>query len=168
MDKPMYLEFPRDDKVLAEIGKITLRHNHLDYMLKMLIKTFTDVTIDEVVNATKYEGSRTLRERIKKLGKARLGEGKALILLQSLMEKCGRATDKRNELVHSIWAYELDGEHHIQQADNTWKPSPKIEELTSLLQDLQSLISEISFARIEGGFIFTGLTESKTRLVIAK
>jgi len=160
MDKPMYLEFPKDDKVLAEIGKITLRHNHLDYMLRMLIKTFSEATIEETINATKYDGSRALRERIKKLAKGKLKEGKYLIQLQHLMERCGRATDRRNELVHSVWAHELDGEHHIQQADNTWKPSPKIEELASLLEDLQSLISEISLARIEGGFIFTGLTES--------
>ncbi|WP_297832591.1 hypothetical protein [Pseudomonas sp.] len=148
----MMLLPPSDPVILAEVGKISLMHGHLDYMLKMLIVTFTGASHQEVLDATKYEGSRSLRERIKKIAKSKLGDGKVLIQLQALLERCARSSDKRNDLVHSLWAYELDGQHHVQAADHTWKPGPTIDDLKEVCAELEGLIQEIIFARAEGLF----------------
>jgi len=118
-----------------------------------LIKTFTEVTIQEVVDATRYENSRSLRERVRKLAKTKLGEGAALVKLQALLVRCGRATDKRNDVIHSLWAYELDGEHKIQADDHSWKLPPTIDQLNDLFGEIEKLIQDIIFARAEG-FIF--------------
>src|SRR5471030_1869171 len=147
------LDLPTDQAILAELGKISLKHGHLDHMLKMLVVTFTGAAISDVLDATRYEGSRTLRERIRKLAKSKLGDGKALVQLQALLERCARASEKRNNLVHSLWGYELDNEHKIQSADHTWQSGPSMEDLKKLFNELDRLTQEIIFARLED-FLF--------------
>src|SRR4051794_15579447 len=93
---------PKNVNILKAIALVTLRHNQLDHMLIYLIKSLANVTIEQAFGATQYQGSKTLRDRIKKLARQRLGEGAALIKLQDQMERCARATLRRNELVHNV------------------------------------------------------------------
>lgn len=139
-----------DAKILEALGTITLRHGHLDHVLRMTVKTLGEVSVQQALDATAFEGSAALRERIRKLAKAKLGEGNALLQLQALLERCRRATEKRNDLIHSIWARELDGDPKVRTNDHVWKPIPTIEQLNALSTELEFLTGELNSARLEG------------------
>lgn len=156
----MMFHIPEDRELLAALGIITLRHSHLDHILRMTVKTLSEVSIEQAKDATAFEGSGVLRHRIRKLAKRRLGEGAALIQLQALLECCRRATEKRNILIHNIWAQELDGEPKVQTQNHKWEPLPTIDELNALSTELSSLASELNNARLDG-FLSQALAVTK-------
>ena len=71
--------FPRSQRLSAAIGKIALAHAWLDNALRMLVKDLAGVTKEEALDSTARQGSWELRRRVRTLGKARLGEGPALV-----------------------------------------------------------------------------------------
>jgi hypothetical protein len=141
---------PTDKDLLAAFGEVALRHEHLTHILRMTIKTLARLRVDEALDATVYDGSRQLRERIRKLARQRLGEGEALLKLQAILERCRRATDRRNELIHGIWAKELDGEPLRRTNDHSWHPLPTADDLRALAPELQTLTDELNTARLDG------------------
>ena len=153
---------PEDQAILVMIGIISLRHSHLDYILRMTIKSLASVEISEALDSTRYQGSSQLRGRIKKLGKQRLGEGKALIRLEALMGRCERVTAQRNRLIHNIWAKELDGDPFVRTDDHQWEPTPGIVTLDRLSDELLSLTQELNEARLSG-FLFAALNLKTSR-----
>jgi hypothetical protein len=141
---------PGDQELLAAFGEVALRHEHLNHILRMTIKTLSQVSVQEALDATVYTGSRELRERIKKLARQRLGEGTALLKVQAMMQQCERVTQKRNELIHSVCAMEVDGEAHLRRADQTTRLLPTIQELAELSTEIESLTKSLNLARLEG------------------
>jgi len=141
---------PNDKDLLAAFGEVALRHEHLTHILRMTIKTLAKLKPDEALDATAYDGSRQLRERIRKLARQRLGEGAPLLKLQALLERCRRATEKRNDLIHGIWSKELDGEPIRRATDHTWQPLPTVDELKVLAEELQHLTDTLNTARLHG------------------
>jgi hypothetical protein len=158
----MMFQIPKDHNLLAVFGELALRHEHLNYILRMTIRTFTEVEVKEALDATAFESTSLLRERIRKLAKQRLGEGRTLIKVQALIERCRRATERRNDYVHSVWAQELDGEAIHRDGSNAWQPIPTIDALSELNQELTDLIQELNHARLEG-FIFEALSASNRK-----
>jgi hypothetical protein len=141
---------PEDTALLAGFGEVALRHEHLNHILRMTIKTLGRLRPQEALDATAYDGSRQLRERIRKLARQRLGEGEALLKLEALLERCRRVTDKRNELTHGIWAKELDGEPMRRGTDQNWYPLPTVDELKALANQTWLLSDELNTARLDG------------------
>ncbi len=146
----MTFHVPSDQDLLAAIGKVALRHEHLSHILRMTIKTLARLEVDEALDATAYDSSSQLRERIKKLARQRLGEGESLLKLQALLERCKRATERRNDLIHSVWGRELDGEPARRGSGTEWKPLPTVPELDGLAEDIMRLTGELNVARLEG------------------
>lgn len=141
---------PDDQGLLAAFGEVSLRHEHLTHILRMTIKTLADLEVGEALDATAFEGAAALRERIKKLARQRIGEGRALLQLQALLERCRRATESRNELVHSVWAKELDGKARRRRNDHSWRALPSIRTLKRLNNEIQALTLALNQARLEG------------------
>lgn len=141
---------PDDTELLAAFGEVALRHEHLNHILRMTIKTLARLSIDDALDATTYDGSRQLRERIRKLARQRLGESPALLKLEALLERCKRATERRNELVHGVWAKELDGEPMRRAPDHSWQPLPSVAELKTLGTEIESLTAQLNTARLVG------------------
>ena len=158
MAKIIMLHVPNDKELLAAFGEMALFHEHLNYILRMTIKTLAQLTLQKALDATVNEGSRQLRDRIRKLARQRLGEGPALLKLQALMQCCQRVTDRRNELVHSVWAKELDGEAQLRNADHTSRSLPTRQELSALSNEIRDLTNSLNQARLEG-FLSEALTE---------
>ena len=146
----MTFHVPEDQNLLVLIGMISLRHSHLDYILRMTVKTLADVSVTEALDATRYHGSSQLRRRILKLAKQRLGEGRPLIQLEALLGRCERATDKRNRLIHNIWAKELDGEPFVRSENHEWEPTPSVEVLDELADELLAITQELNMAHLDG------------------
>jgi hypothetical protein len=158
--KMVVFEIPKDQGLLAAIGTVTLRHSQMDHVLRMTIKTLSGVSIPDAMNATRFEGSRILRERIRKLAKPKLGEGAALIQLQALLERCSRATEKRNELVHGVWYRNLDSETLMRTDGHEAKEIPTVATLESLAVKLLQLAGELNAARMKG-FLAEALASKK-------
>jgi hypothetical protein len=153
-------QIPQDKDLLAAFGEVALRHEHMNYILKMTIKSLTDITIEEALAATKCESSRQLRERIKKLAKQKLGEGNPLLKIQAIINNCEQLTNKRNEFVHGLWVSELDGDAYVRDALGENRPLPTVQELTELAKEIEKLTNKLNSERLEG-FLHQALSGRK-------
>jgi hypothetical protein len=158
--KMLTFYLPADQRLLVALGKVALRHEHLNHILKMTIKSLAGLTVQEAIDATQYEGSKALRNRIRKLARKRLGEGEALLKLQALLTQAGRLTDRRNDLTHGLWAQELDGDPGVMGAPGELQPLPSAEELETLVEEIWALTQELNRARLEG-FLKIALEQKK-------
>lgn len=133
-------------------------------MLRMTIKTLAELSVDDALDATQNNSSSALRERIRKLARQTIGEGPALLRLEAILERCHRATEKRNELIHSIVGRELDGEiAMLQKRDRTWAPVPPADDVKALAHEIISLAKELNEAR-RRGFLAEALKSRKKKL----
>ena len=139
---------------------MTMQQSHLDYILRMTVKTLCNLEIEQALDATANDGSAFLRARIKKLARQKIGEGEPLLKLQALLQRCKRATEKRNDYVHSVWGRELDGALVMRSEDHTWDDIPTVNELMSLVTELQRLRNELNAARVDG-FLSEALNSSR-------
>jgi hypothetical protein len=151
---------PDDPLLLAAVGTVSICHGHLDHSLKMMIKTFADVSVQETLDALAFESSSNLRDRIRKLARQRLGEGQALVKVQAFMGRCKRVTDKRNELIHSLYAHEDDVGPMVGAHDGTWGDLPKVKDVDLLALEITSLARELNTARLRG-FIHEALSKGR-------
>ena len=149
---------PDDKELLSAIGVVTLRHEHLNHILKMTIKTISGLSPAEASFALKYEQSSSLRRRINKLARKELGEGQALLKLQAILGRAEKVTKKRNKLIHGLWAKELDGDPGIMDDPGELKPLPSVEELNQLSIEIAEITQELNEARLEG-FLKEALNE---------
>ena len=156
------LALPVDAALLASIGRVAIRQGQLDYVLGMTVKTIVDVSIAEARDATTRQTSRELRSRVRTLAKQQIGEGKALVQLDALLERARRLTEKRNDLLHSLWAHELDGKPVRRGDAGTWQDIPSSAELDALADEIAVLISDINFGRLDG-FLHDALQSRKGR-----
>lgn len=150
---------PSDQRLLAAFGEVALRHEHMNHVLKMTIKSLTGVTPAEALAATAFESSAQLRERVRKIARKRLGDGAPLVRLQAMLAECKRLTEKRNDLVHGLWAQEIDGEAHVRDALGGTRPLPTVEELKELARELEQHTGRLNFERLEG-FLLEALQSS--------
>jgi hypothetical protein len=146
----MMFHIPEEQDLLAAYGELSLRHEHLTHILRMTIKTLARLEVAEALDATAYDGAARLRERIRTLARQKLGEGEALLKLQAILERCKRATEKRNDLVHSVWGKELDGAPFRRGNDHTWLPLPTVEELKAVGDEIRLLTETLNDARLFG------------------
>ncbi len=160
--KMVAFHVPESQELLAAFGEVALRHEHMNHILKMTIKSLAGLTPAEALAATKYEGSGQLRERIRKIARKRLGEGTPLLKLQAILANCEKLTEKRNELVHGLWAQEIDGEAHVRDAHGNTRPLPTAQELRELGKETEALTNHLNFERLEG-FLRQALSERETR-----
>ena len=154
--KMIMFHVPEDQELLAALGAVTLRHEHLNHILKMTIKSIADLTLTEAVDATQYEGSGSLRKRVGKLARQKLGEGQSLLKLQAMLTRAQRLTEQRNNLTHGLWAEELDGEVGVMEVFGELLPIPSVEKLNCLANEIRMLTNEFNDARLEG-FLKTAL-----------
>ncbi|MEJ2309308.1 MAG: hypothetical protein P8Z78_08325 [Gammaproteobacteria bacterium] len=149
-EKMISFHVPDDKDLLSALGSLTLRHEHMNHILKMTIRSLADLTPEEAFHALKRESTSSLRQRINKLAKKVLGEGKPLLRLQSLLGRAGDLSKKRNGYVHGIWAIELDGDALILDLPEKISPSPTVEQLEKLGLEIEALTNELNTARLDG------------------
>ena len=158
--KMVMFHVPEDQELLAAFGEVALRHEHMNHVLKMTIKSLAGLTPAEALAATEFEGSSQLRERIRKIARKRLGEGTPLLKLQAILANCKKLTEKRNGLVHGLWTQELDGETHVRDSFRNTRPLPTAQELSALGKEIEQLANHLNKERLEG-FLMRALTEQE-------
>ncbi len=148
-------------ELLAAVGNVSVAHGHLEHILKMMIKTLLNVSIQEARAASAFMGPARLRKRIVKLARQELGDGVTLVRIQGLMDRCKHATVARNNVVHSLYAKELDGEPVLGVEDGSWSKQPSITEVNELAQKIDELMREINYERMHGFILQAVLNKSK-------
>jgi len=74
MAKMMTVGAPDDPAVLAAIAKVAIHHGHLDYGLRMMIKSLAGVHLQVAMDATEGETTGRLIEQVRALARWRFGE----------------------------------------------------------------------------------------------
>jgi hypothetical protein len=151
---------PEDQALLAAIGKAAVRHGQLDYGLRMTVKSIAGVSIGEALDATERTPSGQLRQRIAKLAKRRFGESATLVRLQALLTRARRATDRRNALLHGLFAAELDGRPLHRSDGKNWGDLPAVKDLEDLADELFAVLGELNRERLDG-FLHRALQETR-------
>jgi hypothetical protein len=151
-----------DAEFLRALGEASVRHGHLDHILRMTIKTLTGLSVQDALDATERDTSSMLRRRVRKLARQALGEGKALLALEAILERCNRAARLRNDLIHGLFAKELDGEEVVRHGEE-WIPPPTKEKLEVLARDLELLVNQLNHERLHG-FLAEALADRAKRL----
>lgn len=144
------LSLPTDQALLAAIGKVAVRHGQLDYGLKLTIKSILGISIPEALAATDRKPSARLRELIVKEARRRFGDGPVLASLKAILQRSREATDRRNSLLHGLWATELNGRQVHRANGHTLGPIPPISDLDALADDLYSVGKELNEERRRG------------------
>jgi len=156
----IYFNIPQDKDLLVAFGEVALRHELMNRILKMTIRTLKGITIEAALAETRFQGSKKLREQIIKLAKQKLGEGSPLLKIQAIINNCEQLTNKRNEFVHGLWVSELDGDDYVRDAFGNNRSLPMVQELTELAKEIEKLTNKLNSERFEG-FLHQALSERK-------
>jgi hypothetical protein len=150
MSKQIYMGLPSDQRILAAVGTIAIRHGQLDYALRMMVKSLTGVSIGEALDATDREGAGDLRDRIKALARKRFGQTPVLVRVQAVITRAGRATSRRNELLHGLWAKELDGPDVMGDPRVGFADAPSLEQLNGVADEIYEIARTLNHERLDG------------------
>jgi hypothetical protein len=129
----------------------------------MTIKSLTELTIREAIDGTARYSSRELRELVRRLARKRFGEGEILLRLQAILLRSAQVTEKRNNLLHSVWAHELDGDPVIRGRDHDFQPIPEIHELEAVADEISRVTDELNGARLKG-FLSEAIEATRDKL----
>ncbi len=66
------------------------------------------------------------------------------------VNRARRATDRRNTILHNLWAQDLDNNPVIRDDDHTFRPAPLLAELDAVADELATVASELNDARLDG------------------
>jgi hypothetical protein len=155
----IYMAMPEGTKLQAAVGRVSIRHGQMEFVLRMTIKSLCEVSPEEGRLATARLTGRELRERIEALAKKRFQDGTVLARLQALLERSRQASKERNELLHGVFAKELDGDE-LFMGDGDPGPLPKLAELNALATRMADLTKELNLARLDG-FLSEAIRQSK-------
>jgi hypothetical protein len=87
---------------------------------------------------------------VRKLARKRFGESQTLVHLDALLTRARRATERRNELLHALWAHELDGDPVMRSVGSEFRPIPAVRELEEVAGEMARITDEIMEARRSG------------------
>jgi hypothetical protein len=148
---------PGDAALLAEIGKVAIRHGQLDYVLRMTIKTLAGLALRDAIDATDGILSSELRRHVRKLARERFGEvSTTYYRLDALLNRAHRATKRRNELLHGLWAADMEGRELFRHEGHQFIDTPTVPELATLAEELATIAYDLNTARLSG-FLKDGL-----------
>ena len=153
---------PQDPQTLAAIGTVAVRHGQLDNALRMTVKSISGIGIEPALDATEGMNSHELRRLIRKMARKKLGDASnSYLLLAAFLTRAQEATRQRNELMHGLWAFDLDeGRDRFRHKGREWRETPEADELMALADETAQIADELHEARLHG-FLKEALNESE-------
>lgn len=130
---------PDDPSLLAAIGELSIRHVHVDYMLKIMIKNFSGMALQPARIGLMRVPSWKLRKRVMELARDKGLPSRETALLEGLIETCRTLTSKRNRIAHGLVGKELDGDHVMAGDVGAFGPMPTLTELQQWSGQLEAL-----------------------------
>ena len=112
-----------DDDILRELGRLQIRHSHLDHTLRLAIKRMLGISIDDPGYWNETRGmARELRTRARKLIAERYGHDDNMeSTLNKVLDDAEEATTLRNRLLHSVWMKAPEGAPVLHDRDKALK-----------------------------------------------
>jgi hypothetical protein len=109
------------------------------------------MSISDAINATERNFSSRLRKKVRKFARNRIAEeSEALKRLDAILEQAATVTEKRNRLLHGLWARELDGEPVRRSEGTAFRQVPTVRELEEVAEEMARITDEIMEARLNG------------------
>jgi hypothetical protein len=135
-----------DDDVLRELGRLQIRHSHLDHTLRLTIKRMLGISIDDPGYWNETRGmTSALRERARALIAERYGNDDDIAgILNKVLDDAETATTLRNRLLHTVWMKAPDAEPVLHDRDNSLKMHvgfqlPTVDEVASVSERIQRI-----------------------------
>lgn len=144
------LEIPEEIELQAAVRKVALRQGQLEHVLRLTVKSVEGLTYSEAMESTRRLPVSRLRRRILESAQARISETWAMDQLTELIQKSKRASDKRNRMIHAVWARNRQNELIIRDDDRGVQPCPRLQELEALADELATALSDLNEARLNG------------------
>ena len=112
-----------DDDILCELGRLQIRHSHLDHTLRLAIKRMLGISIDDPGYWNETRGMTAgLRARAREIITERYSnDDDTAGTLNKVLDDAEAATNLRNRLLHSVWIKASGEEPILQDRDNTLK-----------------------------------------------
>jgi hypothetical protein len=140
--------------VTRDVGKIVIRHGHLDYVLRLTIKSLLKISIfDPLFKQETDKMSSMLRARIKELTPTKLaGHKDVLDELLAQIDRAEKLTELRNGIVHGVWARNKGGGAvKLRDTKNDkLHPMPTVKQLRLAERDIDELWRELNRSRLNG------------------
>ena len=139
--------------VTREVGKIVIRHGHLDYVLRLTIKSLLKISIlDPAFKSETDKMSSKLRERIKDLAPTRLAAHQDVLAeLLAQLDRAETLTELRNIIVHGVWSRnKIDGIKLRDMKKGKLDPMPTVKQLRQAERDIDELLHELNRSRLNG------------------
>lgn len=157
--KKIYLQIPENSELIAAMGEVAIRQGQLDHVLKLTVKITLSISMKEALDATEFMSSSELRRRVRRLVKQRIGEGEALVRLDAILNRAQRATKKRNDLVHKVWAKSASGRPIIKDDEHKFGKVPSVLNIKKIADELAGVATDLNTARLSG-FLATAFEDS--------
>lgn len=153
--KPVMIKFYMPSPALTrEVGKIVIRHGHLDYVLRLTIKSLLKLSVFDPLFRTETDRmSGQLRERIRQLAPAKLAAHEDVVSeLLSQMDRAKVLTELRNSIVHGVWSRnKLGGPVKLRDTRNDQLNSmPTVKQLKLAERDIDELLRDLNRSRLSG------------------
>jgi hypothetical protein len=111
---------PEDPAVLAGIAKVAIHHGHLDYALRLMVKSLAGVSLQVARDATEGQTTGPLIDQVRALARRRLGESPEMVKVRALLTRTKKLAKRRSELLHGLWAIEDVGGPPTFQPAGGW------------------------------------------------
>lgn len=130
-----------DDALLAELGRVTLRHAQLEHALKLTLKRMFGISLNDrgYYDRVGKLMSRDLRDKISEAVDARLGQRSIQAQsLRQMLPAAERLTSRRNRVAHGNWVIKADGQTLIRDRARSY-PIPTAADLRELADGIYAL-----------------------------
>lgn len=136
-----------DSEILREVGRLQIRHGHLDHMLRLVIKRMLGIAIDDPGYWDETHGmSKVLRDKARRhIDEKYKDKEDTAGTLNKVLDDAESATLSRNRLLHSVWVRTSDGKPVLHDRDNTLKmhvgyPLPTTAEIAAVTERVEHIL----------------------------
>jgi len=137
-----------------EIGRVVIRHSHLDHELRLTIKSLLRIKIDDPIYQSETDMlSGKLRARIKELAATELaGKPDVHTELTDWLDRSEKLSELRNQLVHGVWSRsKTDGSIKVRDTRfGKLLKMPTVKELKVAEAAMLKLLTELNRSRLKG------------------
>ena len=144
------LKIPSHPGLIEALGRLAIAHTHLELILRYVVKTLSELSVNDALDATSGDSTSEVRRRIKKLFKEKKPVPSEETQLDSLLGAARRLSEKRNAFLHSAWSQTEAGEIILKQEDHQWGPAPSKEQVDQITDQIMGLANKINDARLTG------------------
>ena len=152
---------PRQPGLLEALGRLAIAHTHLELILRYTVKTLSQMSVTEALDATNRDRISEVRSRIKRLFREKKPLPSEEAQLDALLGASTRLSQSRNDYLHSAWSETESGEALLKQENHQLGPAPSLTQIEQITLEILELTKKINHSRLHG-FIHDVVERYKT------